>query len=180
MVTSIASYFTDTNAGIDKKKFEVLRIGVLDGTRLKVEAKCFKAHDEIARRIGVVLAQLHTLSSEMKSAYEKIKSSKKLTAYNRNMQLAKIENQWKIKSEKYSIEMQKLRNLDDKLTNFIQNKLLQNIEILAKKAKIDIVINKGSQTALYVFYNVKNIDITDIVVNRMDEVLPSIDLREFE
>ncbi len=180
VVTSVAGYLADTSANIDKKKFEVLRIGVLDGARLKVEAKCFRAHDKIARRIGVVLGQLHTLSNEMKSAYEKIKNNRKLTAYNRNMQLAKIENRWKIKSEKYSVEMQKLRNLDNKLTNFIQNKLFQNIEILAKKAKIDIVVNKGSQTALYVFYNAKNIDITDIVVKRMDEVLPSVDLREFE
>ncbi len=180
VITSVAGYLAGTDAGIDKKKFEVLRIGVLDGTRLKVEAKCFRAHDEIARRIGVVLGQFHTLSNEMKSAYEKIKNNKKLTAYNRNMQLARIENRWKIKSEKYSVEMQKLRNLDNKLTNFIQNKLFQNIEILAKKAKIDIVVNKGSQTALYVFYNAKNIDITDIVVKRMDEVLPSVDLREFE
>ena len=55
---------------------------------------------------------------------------------------------------------------------------MQTINNLAKSVKLDIVINKGSHDMINVFYNSKNIDITDIVIKNLNEVIPTVNLKE--
>ena len=91
-----------------------------------------------------------------------------------------MDKKWKILSTDYSKAMRKEKELDAKLTDYIQNKVLQVISNIAKKFKIDIVINKGSQNMTHVFYNNNNIDITDIVINELNKIIPTVNLKEFE
>ena len=128
--------------------------------------------------VNELLSKVRKASVEMKKSYDEVKKDTKLTQKKRNAELSRIEAKWNTDSARYNTEMQKIRNLDAKLTEFIQNKLNQTIDNIAKEANIDIIINKGSRDLINVFYNSKNIDITDIVVKHLDESIPKIDLKE--
>lgn len=174
----VVGYFSNESSDIKQRKFDIMRIGVLDGERLKAEALCFKSHEKIADMVSDLLAKIRTASTEMKKSYEDAKKNTKLSQAKRNAKLAKIESKWAVDSAKYNSEMQEIRNLDVKLTEFIQKKLMQTINNLAKSVKLDIVINKGSHDMINVFYNSKNIDITDIVIKNLNEVIPTVNLKE--
>ena len=161
-------------------KFDVTRIGVLDGERLKAEALCFKSHEKVADMVSELLVKIRQTSDSMKNSYDEVKKNKKLSRTKRNSELAKIEAKWNTDSKKYNAEMQRIKNLDMKLTEFIQNKLNQAIDDVARAASLAIVINKGSREMINVFYNSKNIDITDLIVKKLDESIPNIDLKELE
>lgn len=176
----IVNCFSDENSDIKQMKFDVTRIGVLDGERLKAEALCFKSHEKVADMVSELLVKIRQTSDSMKNSYDEVKKNKKLSRTKRNSELAKIEAKWNTDSKKYNAEMQRIKNLDMKLTEFIQNKLNQAIDDVARAASLDIVINKGSREMINVFYNSKNIDITDLIVKKLDESIPNIDLKELE
>ncbi len=176
----IVNCFSDENSDIKQMKFDVTRIGVLDGERLKAEALCFKSHEKVADMVSELLVKIRQTSDSMKNSYDEVKKNKKLSRTKRNSELAKIEAKWNTDSKKYNAEMQRIKNLDMKLTEFIQNKLNQAIDDVARAASLAIVINKGSREMINVFYNSKNIDITDLIVKKLDESIPNIDLKELE
>ena len=177
---AVASYFSETAPEIKTQNFEVMRIGVVDGVRLKSEAKCFRTHDEIAQRIFELMVKIRETSTNMTNQTMKIRQNKQLKQRQKQAQLAQVNRQWKLISTEHSKAMRKEKELDAKLTDYIQNKVLQVISNIAKKFKIDIVINKGSQNMTHVFYNNNNIDITDIVINELNKVIPTVNLKEFE
>lgn len=173
------SYFSDDQRyDLNEKKLDVVRIGVLDGERLKAEARCFKSHEKIAEMVTDLLSKVRTASVAMKKSYDEVKKDTNLTQKKRNAELSKIEAKWNADSARYNAEMQKIRNLDAKLTDFIQDKLNKTIDNIVKVAHVDIILNKGSRDLINVFYNSKNIDITDIVIKQLDESIPKIDLEE--
>lgn len=177
---AVACYISGKNHEINPKNFEVLRIGVIDSMRLKAEAKCFRAHDEIAKRILELLIKIRKISTQMQDKTDRIKQDKKLKQKQKQSQLMQIEKKWKIRSTEYGKAMRKERNIDKKLTDYIQSNVLQMVNNIAKRFKIDIVINKGSQNMIHIFYNKENIDITDIVIDELNKTIPTIDLKEFE
>ncbi len=148
--------------------------------RLKAEAKCFRTHDEIAKRILELLVKIREISTQMQDKSARIKQDKKLKQKQKQSQLMQIEKKWRIQSTKYGNAMQKERNIDKKLTDYIQSNVLQIVENIAKSSKIDIVINKGSQNMIHIFYNKENVDITGIVIDELNRTIPTIDLKEFE
>lgn len=177
---AVACYISGKNPEINPKNFEVLRIGVIDSVRLKAEAKCFRTHDEIAKRILELLVKIREISTQMQDKSARIKQDKKLKQKQKQSQLMQIEKKWRIQSTKYGNAMQKERNFDKKLTDYIQSNVLQIVENIAKSSKIDIVINKGSQNMIHIFYNKENVDITGIVIDELNRTIPTIDLKEFE
>lgn len=174
-----ANYF-DKGFRYSMKNFDIVRVGVLDGERLKEEALCFKTHDEIAKMVSNLLEKVRKDTNDTRSLYEKTKNNPKLPAKNRKTELSKIESKWSEASKKYNEEMQSIRNLDLKLSEFIQEKLDKAIKSLAKASKLDLIINKGNRNMINVFYNSQNIDITDMVIKKMDEILPSVNLKELQ
>lgn len=170
--------FSGGNNDVNQKKFNVARIGVLDGERLKAEALCFKSHEKIADMVSALLSKIREASTTMKETYESVKKDKSLPTEKRNAKLAKIEMAWAADSARYNTEMQDIRNLDMKLTEFIQNKLMDIIASFAKSAKVDIIVNKGSRDMLNVFYNSRSIDITDIIIKKLNKIIPTVDLKE--
>ena len=177
---AMANYLSADGTKIKKQNFDVLRIGVIDSIRLKTEAKCFRAHDEIAQRIFDLMVKIREISSQMTNQTMQIRQDKQLRQKQKQSKFTEMDKKWKILSTDYSKAMRKEKELDAKLTDYIQNKVLQVISDIAKKFKIDIVINKGSQSMTQVFYNTSNIDITNVVVNELNKIVPKIDLKEFE
>ena len=177
---AMANYLSADGTKIKKQNFDVLRIGVIDSIRLKTEAKCFRAHDEIAQRIFDLMVKIREISSQMTNQTMQIRQDKQLRQKQKQSKFTEMDKKWKILSTDYSKAMRKEKELDAKLTDYIQNKVLQVISDIAKKFKIDIVINKGSQNMTQVYYNTSNIDITNVVVNELNKIVPKIDLKEFE
>ncbi len=177
---AVVSYLSEKDTEIKKQNFDVLRIGVIDSIRLKTEAKCFRTHDKIAQRISELMLKIRETSTQMSNQTMQIRQNKKIKPKQKQSQFAQMNKKWKVFSTEYSNAMRKEKELDAKLTDYIQNKVLYVISGIAKKFKIDIVINKGSPDVLHVFYNTKNIDITDIVINELNKTIPNVDLKEFE
>ena len=177
---AVTSYLAEVNHKIKKQNFEVLRIGVIDSVRLKTEATCFRAHDKIAQRISELMVKIREKSTQMSNQSMQIRQNKKLKQVQKQSQFEQMHKKWKLFAMEYSRDMRKEKELDAKLTDYIQNKILQVISNIAKKFAIDIVINKGSQDMIHVFYNTKNIDITDILIDALNETIPEVDLKEFK
>ena len=174
------SYFQNQNINVKSKNFETMKLAVLDGTKLKASAKCFKAHDRVANMINDVLSRMKKSESDIKAEYEKVRNDKNLTQKQRVKDIAKIEAKWANISAKYNAEVQSIKNTDFLLSSYIQKKLDYVIQMIAKSAKLNVILNKGTRDSISVFYNSKNIDITDLVIQKLDEILPDVNLKEIQ
>jgi Skp family chaperone for outer membrane proteins len=180
LTTSILLINYIQNDTFTKKNFDELRLAVLDGERLKMEAKCFESHEKIAQMISDVLSRVKKSEWQIKDEYEKIKSNKKLTHEQRLSDIAKIEAKWKTLSAQYNAEIQSIRSKDLLLSKYIQEKLTSIIESISRSAKLNVVINKGNREIAFVFHNSEDIDITDLVIKKLDEEIPNVDINEIK
>ncbi len=180
IAVAVVSYFADYNNLKTSKNFEVLHIGIVDGLRLKQEAKCFEAHKNVAEKVTKVLAVIREDSEKMKKQMDEIKKNKKLNEKQRRLKLNALDIKWRDKAKLYNEKMRAIKDLDKKLVSFIQDKLLQLIGDIAKKEKIDIVLNKCTIDTIHIFYNRKAIDMTDIVIDKLNNTMPTIDLKELD
>ncbi|MDR0640579.1 MAG: OmpH family outer membrane protein [Holosporales bacterium] len=153
-------------------------IGVIDGHKLKMEATCFKAHEKLSELMSSIFSRVRDSESEMKTEYDKVKNDSTLPQKQKLKDMAKIESKWTDISSKYNVEIQAIKDTDLKVTEYIQTKLAGVIESISKSLKLSIVLSKGTRDAILVFYNIKELDITDLVVQKMNEVLPEVDLKE--
>jgi Skp family chaperone for outer membrane proteins len=156
------------------------KIAVLDGARLKQDAKCFRAHDEISDRITNVLSRIRKSEAEFKDQHEKLGDNKKLSQRQRAIEISKLEMRWAKISEQYKSEMLLIREKEIALSKLIQRKVDQAIRSVAEPLNIEIVINKTVSDFLVVFYNSDKVEITDDVIRKLDEELPSVDLESVE
>jgi Skp family chaperone for outer membrane proteins len=156
------------------------KIAVLDGEKLKNTAKCFRAHEKIALMINDLLDKMKRSETEIKAEYDKIKNNSKLSQNQKLKNISKIETKWVNLSAQYNSQMQTIKNMDLSLSNHIQKRLGDVIEAISKSAKFNVVLNKGSRDSILVFYNSKNIDITDLVIQKLDKILPDVDLKEIQ
>lgn len=164
----------------DLEKFSVARIGVLDGARLKQEAKCFKSHEKISQMVTDLVSKIRETEKQFKDSYKEIKENAKLTLSAKNNELSKLESKWKSLSRKYNEEMQDIRDIDAKVTDMTQSKLFSILESVAKSLKLNLILNKISDDKISVFYMSKDIDITDLIIKKMDEALPNIKLEDLK
>lgn len=162
------------------RSFDIIRIGVLDGQKLKQEAKCFKSHEKISQMVSDLVSKIRVSEKEFKNSYNEIKKNSKLTLSAKNSELAKLESKWKSLSRKYNDEMQNIRNIDLKVTEITQTKLFEILESVAKSLKLNLILNKSSDDKLNIFYNSKDIDITDLIIKKMDSTLPTIKLEDLK
>ncbi len=162
------------------ENFDIARIGVLDGLRLKQEAKCFKAHIEVSQMVTDLVSKIRASEKQFQNSYNEIKKNSKLTLSTKNTELAKLESKWKSLTRKYNDEMQNIRNIDLKITDITQTKLFSILESIAKTLKLNLILNKTSDEKLNVFYTSKDIDITNLVIKEMDKALPNIKVEELK
>ncbi|MDR0942511.1 MAG: OmpH family outer membrane protein [Holosporales bacterium] len=173
----LLQYFLKSNF-VTNPNFNATKFAMLNGETLKSKAKCFKAHGKIAEKFSDILSRMREFEKSIKSEYEKVKNDSKLSQKQKVMELTKIEAKWGDMSTKYNAEIQEVRNTDLKFSEIVQAKLNDIIESIAKTAGISAVVNSGNRDFTYVFYSSKDIDITDLVIKRLDEELPDINLDE--
>ena len=155
-------------------------IAVIDSVKLKKNALCFKTHDQIAKNLSNVMDRMRKSEMDIKKEYDDLKNRKKLSKKERKLELERIENKWNTLSSKYNDEIHDIKNLDLKLSDFLQKKIHDVIKNIAYEKNIQIVLNSQIQNNIVVFFMSKSIDITDLVVRKLNEVQPNVNLSELK
>ncbi|MDR1173642.1 MAG: OmpH family outer membrane protein [Puniceicoccales bacterium] len=167
--------------GTRKKVYlEQSKIAVVDSGRIKEEAKCFKAHEKLADMLSGVIARMRCSEDDVKKKYETVKNDKSMNKKQKEKTIEKITSEWQTLVLQYKDEVQKIKEMDIKLSAKLQKVLLKVIENISKYLKIDIVQNSHLSGSILVFYHSKNVDITDIAIKEMDKIMPVVNLKELE
>jgi Skp family chaperone for outer membrane proteins len=176
-----ASFFGRSSANIATfDKQEGIKIAVLDGLRLKKEAKCFMAHDEIAEMVADSLSRIKKSEEEIKEQYEKLRANKKLSKRQLAAESSKLEMKWSKIAGQCKAEMLTIREKEAALINLIQKKVEEVTRSVAKQLDLNIVINKSVGDFSIVLYDTHNVEITDYVIQKLDEELPNVDLEKIK
>jgi Skp family chaperone for outer membrane proteins len=158
----------------------ITRIAVINSTRLKSEALCFRANDKLEAMLSDVIARMHDSESKAKAEYEKTKNDRTLEKKQMSKKIEQIEEDWNKVSQKYKKEVESIKKMDANLSNMLQEKLNDVIINIVKKYKIDIVFNTRILDTISVFYAARNIDITDIVIKSLNRVIPNVDMERLK
>ncbi len=174
VVSSFALSYKDTKT----PKCSGFNIAIIDGQKLKSTAKCFKGHDKLAEKLSDLVTELRKFESEIRKMSQDVKSNKKLSAKQKDNERNRIEQRWNKVASSYLNKVQDIRNKDSKLSELIQSKLNKIIELTARVQNIDIILSKGSQESINVFYNKPEHDITDIIISQLDKEISDINIEE--
>ena len=178
--TLIISYYLTTNIYSNKyKEKNSNKIVVLNGIKLKEKAQCFKLHEINSEKLNNILQEMNKSETEIKIKYNNIIKNHKLSSKQKQKEIATLENNWKQISENYNKKIQDIKSTDEKLTKYIYSKLNEILEKTAKKMNINAILNKENSDAIFVFYNKENIDITDKIVDELDNTLKDLDIKDF-
>jgi Skp family chaperone for outer membrane proteins len=176
--TSITTAISFYLFGRENQKSDVIKIAVIDAEKLKNNARCFRAHEKIAKMLSEVIARMKISEDEIKSEYEALKDNEKLNDNQKRQQVSQIENKWTEISNKYNIEIQNIKNMDLKLSEYLENKLNNIVSRVSRVWKISVVLNKETKDSIIVFYNSKNIDITNLVVRELNKQIPIVNFKK--
>ncbi len=181
VVTLTISYYLTTNIynNIYSKEANI-KIAVLNGIKLKENAKCFKLHEINAEKLSNILQEMNKQEMQIRTQYNNITKNKKLSSKQKQKEINKLENNWKKVAANYNKEIQNIKNTDDKLTKYINEKLKTILERIAKKMNINAILNKENSELIFVFYNNSKIDITDKIINILDNELKDLNIKDFE
>ena len=181
IVTLIISYFLTKNIYNNKYSQENnIKIAVLNGIKLKENAKCFKLHEINSEKLSNILKEINKTEMKIRYQYDNIAKNKKLSSKQKQKEMSKLENNWKKLSNNYNKEIQNIKNIDDKLTKYIYEKLNEILEKVAKEMNINAIINKENKESIFVFYNNDKIDITDKIVTILDNELKDLNINDFK
>lgn len=179
-VTFIISYLLATNIHNNRQTIENnIKIAILNGIKLKENAKCFKLHEVNSDKLNNILKKIHESEMEIREKYGRIRKNSKLSSKQKQNEMSKLENNWKLISNNYNKEIQNIKTVDDKLTQYIYDKLNEVLNKLARKMNINAIFNKENNESIFVFYNNPIIDITDKVVDELDKELKDLNLNKF-
>jgi Skp family chaperone for outer membrane proteins len=158
-----------------------LKVAVVDGDRLKNEARAFrvahdiliveqsKAHEEMMPIEKELLKEQEAIRLEAKKNPESAKKRKEAF----DIRLAEVNK----KVQKKSDLLYKQR---DYLSETIQEMVFSIINEIAKKQNISIVFNTTIDEKRSVFFAEKRMDLTDAVVSALNERLKNLKLPEIK
>ena len=179
-VTFIISYLLAINIHNNRQTIENnIKIAVLNGIKLKENAKCFKLHEVNSDKLNNILKKIHESEMEIREKYGKIRKNSKLSSKQKQKEMSKLENNWKLISNNYNKEIQNIKTVDDKLTQYIYDKLNEVLKKFARKMNINAIFNKENNESIFVFYNNPIIDITDKVVDELNNELKDLNINKF-
>lgn len=148
-------------------------IGVVDGLLLKQQAKCFAVHKETAKMLNEIFDKVRSSEQKIKLEYEKVRTNKNLKAKQKQQEILSIEKKWKTISADYNKQVENIRTLETKLMHNINNALSRVLSKISTELNLVLIINKGTENSINVFYNISSLDITALVVKALDEELPN-------
>ncbi len=177
--TIIISYYMTTNIYSNKhNENNSNKIAVLNGIKLKEKAKCFKLHETNSEKLNNILRIINEHELQIRKDYNIIQNNSKLSSKQKQNKITKLENNWKKIYIHYNKEVQNIKEIDKKLTNYIYEKLNKIIKNTAKEMNINVILNKESTDTIFIFYNNDNLDITDTIILRLDEELKNFDIKD--
>ena len=156
------------------------KIAVIDSVKLRKEALCFKAHEKTESMLNDVFARARKSEQQMKSECDKIKRDSTLSQKQKTQNISKAETNLATLSSKYNAEIQDVKTIDLKISEYLEKKLYSVIESISKSQKIGLVLNTQIKSNISVFYNTKNVDITDQIVKKLNESVPDVNLDELK
>jgi Skp family chaperone for outer membrane proteins len=165
------------------KNFDLMpaaRVAVIDGAQLKDEAVCFKQHEALENMLSDLVNKARNFEARVKEKYEQVKSDKSLTKQQRFSAIEKIEENWAKESSQYKIGVETIKKMDLNLSKRLQKEINQVIESVARRYKIDVVLNTHVGGIISVFYSRKNVDITDLIVRQLNKTMKPINLKDLE
>ena len=130
--------------------------------------------------LSEVVIKMRNSEVEAKTNYEKVKGDKALSKKQIAQAIEKIEEDWNETSKQYKKEVENIKGMDLKLSSLLQNKLDKVIEDIASKYKIDVVINTQIKETISVFYANKTVDITGLVIKRLNSVIPHVGIQDLK
>lgn len=154
------------------------QVSVIDSKKLKNTALCFKTHDVLSKKLESIMNTMQTEENSIKTDYNKIQLNKELSSAKKKKNLELLDDKWSEISQKYKKQLQSIRETEIKISEIIQNKLNEAIKYVANDKKIDIILNTESQNSICVFFFEKNTDVTELVVQRLNKILPTISLEK--
>ena len=179
--TAIISYYLATNIYNNVRNTNnILNIAILNGIKLKEKAECFKLHGVISENLNKVLREINKYEIQIRNEYNNIQNNKKLSSKQKQNKIKELESNWKHQYLQYNKEIQNIRDLDKKLTDYIYKKLNEILENTAKEMNINVIINKENNDAIFVFYNKSGLDITDKIIEKLDGILKNFDTKDLE
>ena len=152
------------------------KVAVIDSVLMKKSATCFQSHEKTEKMLNDVVNSVREFDKNIKIEYAKMQSDKSISEKQRKKNIASFESRCAEASRKYQLEMQKVRDIDQKLSDYLNDCLYKIIKNIARSEKVDIVLNNEAKGALVVFYSAKKVDITSKVVNQLNALVPDVDL----
>jgi Skp family chaperone for outer membrane proteins len=168
------------NENVKLSAVPVVRVAVINSVRLKVETLCFREHDELEGMLSELVGRMHESEVIAKKEYEQVRSDKSLGKQQRMDAIEKIEENWAKISNQYKAEVEMIKKMNINLSRRLQKEIDQVIESIAQKYKIDIVLNTQVGEMISVFYSTKNVDMTDMVIDRLNKTVKHIDLEDLK
>ncbi|MDR3285520.1 MAG: OmpH family outer membrane protein [Holosporales bacterium] len=151
-----------------------LKLAIVDGTRIKKESKVFlkinelekqafeKTNNEIREKYKILQNLLKSSKNPKNSAKVRQKFKKQFEA-----EFAVLEPQIQKKKEEF-------REKDAILKEYVHEAIFKITGELAKKYKLDVILNADIYEKKAVFYASSKIDLTDEVIAKFDEQLENV------
>ena len=169
VVLGVAHYYYN----IKPLTYSLLRVGIIDGDRLKKDAQPFTAVANLMEKeFAKAREEYLPFESEIRKLYDELKEEKntrkaKAKQLNFDKKQASIEKIIATKQER-------LARLDAYYINLLQQKVFDIVEKLAKKHDIKVIFNRTVDDKLVVFHADKSMDLTDEVIHNLNTELEKI------
>jgi len=156
-----------------------LKVAVVDGDRLKQEARAFHAaNDILVAAQSKAHAEILPIETELSKEQEAIKREAKTNPENAKKRKIAFEE----RVAEVDKKVQKKRDIIDKqvryVTETIEGMVFSIINEMSREQNISLVLNKTVDEKIAVFFVEKRMDLTDDVIAELDKRLENIKLPE--
>ena len=152
-----------------------LKIAVVDGTRLKKEAKIFHdVHQLLISEQSKAFEEIAPLENQLIKDQEEIRLEEKTNPENAKKRADAFEKRMSEAEQKVQKKRALLEKQRDYLSDLIERTVFKIIDEISTAEKINVVFNKTIEDKNAIFYVEKRMDLTDKVIVELDKRLKDI------
>lgn len=177
LITGAIFFMSSQRSALDLDDSGV-KIVAIDSDRLKSKAKVFKVQAKLEDRLNTVILKMQDAERNIRKDYEALKKYKQSETLQKQREMERLGEKWSDISNTYKSEIQKIKQAEDKVVEIIEQKLMKVIDEFAKINKIDMIINSKTRESIVLFYSSKEVDITDIIIKKLDKEISDKDAEE--
>ncbi|MDR0633233.1 MAG: OmpH family outer membrane protein [Holosporales bacterium] len=166
--------FCNKNGGDPQFGSKCLKLAIVDGSRIKKESQAFlkvldlekKAFEDVNEKIR---AEYKNLQDILKQSKDLKNSAKARLEYKKQ-----FDQEFAILEPQVQIEKEQLRKRDIVLKQRLNDAVLKVTKDLAKKYKLDIILNANVFETMTVFFSSPRIDLTNEAIALLDKKIKDI------